>query len=144
MSTFNAPMRVGVTGTDTSGWVTTAQTADVVFGDNGTALTTMSLPRPYHMIEVYVDITTAFNGTGADTLAVGVTGDTDAFAAALDLSSVARVLASSDVSQLATFVDSTVGDPIDVVLTYTDANSDATAGAARVTILYMTPITPVV
>ena len=141
MSTFNAPLRVGVNGTSTSGWVLTAQTANVVYGDNGTALT-MSLPRPYHIIDFQTDVLTPFNDTGTDLLAIGVTGTTDAFAAALDLSAAGRVLASSDASQLANYVDLTVGAPIDVVLTYTGANSDASAGSARVTMLYMTPITP--
>jgi len=53
----------------------------------------------------------------------------------LDVASAARVLASSDASQLAELADVGTSD-VTVYATYTDSNSDASAGAATITILY--------
>jgi len=52
------------------------------------------------------------------------------------LSSAARVRGSSDASQLAELDDVGTSD-VTIYATYSDANTDATAGSARVTVVYV-------
>lgn len=134
MSFFNAPLQVGDTNDRvTAGWVAASQST-VVSGANATTAL-FSIPKPYNIIEIYVDVTTAF--TASTTMAIGITGTLDKFADALDVDAVGRVLASSDASQLANWSDATSGGKEDIIATLTGAAT----GTGRVTIVYTTPST---
>ena len=134
MSFFNAPLQVGDTNDRvTAGWVVASQSTVVP----GTAATTalFSIPKPYNIIEIYVDVNTAY--TASTVMDIGITGTTDKFADALDVDAVGRVLASSDASQLVNWNDATSGGKEDIIATLTGA----AAGSGRVTIIYTTPST---
>lgn len=118
------------------GYVAVAQSSLVGFADDGSAVDICVIPANSQIIEIYVDVLTAFDDTGSDLLDIGVSGTADLFAADLDLSSTGRILGSSDASQLANYDD--IGtSQITVQALYTGQNSDSTAGSARVTVLYI-------
>jgi len=112
------------------------QAANVVFGDDGTTTTIATLPANSQIIEIYVDVTTAFDAGTTNTLDLGDGSTADQFADALALGSVARVLATSDVSQITNLIDIGASD-VQVVATYNQTGTAATAGAATVTVVYV-------
>jgi len=95
-----------------------------------------TLPANSQIIDINVDVTTAFDAGTANTLDLGDGTTADKYADALALGSVARVLASSDVSQLTNLVDIGTSD-VALTATYNQTGSAATAGVAQVTVLYV-------
>ena len=145
-TTFSGPVKAGTikdttgstVGTDVAnvGSVVMTQAANVVFGDDGTTTTIATLPANSQIIEIYVDVTTAFDAGTTNTLDLGDGSTADQFADALDVSSAARLLATSDVSQIPNLIDIGASD-VQVVATYNQAGTAATAGAATVTVVYV-------
>jgi len=145
-TTFSGPVKAGTikdttgstVGTDVAnvGSVVMTQATNVVFGDDGTTTTIATLPANSQIIEIYVDVTTAFDAGTTNTLDLGDGSTADQFADALDVSSAARLLATSDVSQIPNLIDIGASD-VQVVATYNQTGSAATAGAATVTVVYV-------
>lgn len=145
-TTFSGPIKAGTiknttgttVGTDVQnvGSVVMTQAANVVFAADGTTTTIATLPANSQIIEIYVDVTTAFDAGTTNTLDLGDGTTADQFADALALGSVARVLATSDVSQITNLIDIGTSD-VQVVATYNQSGSAATAGAATVTVVYV-------
>ena len=145
-TTFSGPVKAGTikdttgstVGTDVAnvGSVVMTQAANVVFGDDGTTTTIATLPANSQIIEIYVDVTTAFDAGTTNTLDLGDGSTADQFADALDVSSAARLLATSDVSQITNLIDIGASD-VQVVATYNQTGTAATAGAATVTVVYV-------
>lgn len=118
------------------GYAVVSQSATVAYTNAGTAVDICVLPANSQIIEIYVDVYTAFNSSGTDLLDIGVSGEANRFADNLDLSAQARLRATSDVSQLAELDD--IGtSQITVQATYAQSVADASAGSARVTVLYI-------
>lgn len=144
-TTFSGPIRSGTikntTGTTVGtnvanvGNVVLSQTGTIAYTDDGTAVAIATVPANSQIIEIYVDVLTPFDGTGTDLVDLGDGTTANLYADNLDVSSAARVLASSDVSQLAELDDVGTSD-VTIYATYTDANSDASAGSARITVVY--------
>ena len=144
-TTFSGPVKAGTikdttgstVGTDVAnvGSVVMTQATNVVFGDDGTTTTIATLPANSQIIEIYVDVTTAFDAGTTNTLDLGDGSTADQFADALDVSSAARLLATSDVSQIPNLIDIGASD-VQVVATYNQTGTAATAGAATVTVVY--------
>jgi hypothetical protein len=145
-TTFSGPVKAGTikdttgstVGTDVAnvGSVVMTQATNVVFGDDGTTTTIATLPANSQIIEIYVDVTTAFDAGTTNTLDLGDGSTADQFADALDVSSAARLLATSDVSQIPNLIDIGASD-VQVVATYNQTGTAATAGAATVTVVYV-------
>ena len=145
-TTFSGPVKAGTIrnttgttdGTDdaNTGWVLMAQSANVVFAATATATEICTLPANSQIYQIAVDVTTAFDAGTTNTLDLGDGSTADQYADALDLSAAARVLATSDVSQIGNLIDIGTSD-ITVTATYTQTGSAATAGAATVTVLYL-------
>jgi hypothetical protein len=145
-TTFSGPIKAGTikdttgstVGTDVAnvGSVVMTQATNVVFGDDGTTTTIATLPANSQIIEIYVDVTTAFDAGTTNTLDLGDGSTADQFADALDVSSAARLLATSDVSQIPNLIDIGASD-VQVVATYNQTGTAATAGAATVTVVYV-------
>ena len=145
-TTFSGPVKAGTikdttgstVGTDVAnvGSVVMTQAANVVFAADGTTTTIATLPANSQIIEIYVDVTTAFDAGTTNTLDLGDGSTADQFADALDVSSAARLLATSDVSQIPNLIDIGASD-VQVVATYNQTGSAATAGAATVTVVYV-------
>lgn len=145
-TTFSGPIKAGTirnttgttVGTDVAntGFVLMAQSANVVFGDDGTTTTVATVPANSQIFQITVDVTTAFNAATTNTFDIGDGTTADQFADALDVSSAARLLATSDVSQIPNLIDIGTSD-VNVVVTYNQTGTAATAGAATVTVLYL-------
>lgn len=145
-TTFSGPIKAGsiknTTGTTVGtnvanvGSATLSQANTVTFGDDGTETVVAYIPADSQIIEVYVDVLTAFDAGTTNTFDVGDGDTVNQFADALDVSSVGRVLGSSDASQLGNYDDIGTSD-IPLTITYNQSGSAATAGEALVTVLYV-------
>ena len=146
ITTFSGPIKAGTirnttgttVGTDKAnvGFVLMAQSGNVVFGANGSTTVVATLPANSQIYQIAVDVTTAFDAGTTNTLDVGDGVTADKYADALAAGAQARVLATSDVSQIGNLVDIGASD-VDVTVTYNQTGTAATAGAATVTVLYL-------
>ena len=145
-TTFSGPVKAGTinntTGTTVgtnvanTGFVLMAQSANVVFEANGTTTDIATLPANSQIFQITVDVTTAFDAASTNTLDLGDGSTADQYADALALGSLARVLATSDVSQIGNLIDIGTSD-VTVTATYNQTGTVATAGACTVTVLYL-------
>ena len=145
-TTFSGPVKAGTinntTGTTVgtnvanTGFVLMAQSANVVFEANGTTTDIATLPANSQIFQITVDVTTAFDAASTNTLDLGDGSTADEYADALALGSLARVLATSDVSQIGNLIDIGTSD-VTVTATYNQTGTVATAGACTVTVLYL-------
>jgi hypothetical protein len=138
-TTFSGPIKAGSVREGASanvGFVLMAQSANVVFGDNGTETVVATLPANSQIYQIAVDVTTAFDAGTTNTFDIGDGSTADQYADALAVGSAARVLATSDVSQIPNLIDIGTSD-VNVTVTYNQTGTAATAGAATVTVLYL-------
>ena len=145
-TTFSGPIKAGTlkettgstVGTDVAntGFVLMAQSANIVYAANGTTTTIATLPANSQIFQITLDVTTAFNAGTTNTIDFGDGTTADKYADALAAGSQARVLATSDVSQIGNLIDIGTSD-IQVVATYNQSGSAASAGAATATVLYL-------
>ena len=145
-TTFSGPIKAGTlkettgstVGTDVAntGFVLMAQSANIVYAANGTTTTIATLPANSQIFQITLDVTTAFNAGTTNTIDFGDGTTADKYADALAAGSIARVLATSDVSQITNLVDIGTSD-VQVVATYNQSGSAASAGAATATVLYL-------
>ena len=145
-TTFSGPIKAGTikdtTGTTVGsdkanvGFVLMAQSGNVVFGADGTETVVATLPANRQIYQIAVDVTTAFNAGTTNTLDIGDGTTADQYADALAAGAQARVLATSDVSQIGNLIDIGTSD-VDITVTYNQTGTAATAGAATVTVLYL-------
>ena len=145
-TTFSGPIKAGTikatTGTTVGedkanvGFVLMAQSGNVVFGANGSTTVVATLPANSQIFQITVDVTTAFDAGTTNTFDIGDGSTANLYADALAAGSQARVLATSDVSQIGNLIDIGTSD-VDVTVTYNQTGTAATAGAATVTVLYL-------
>ena len=145
-TTFSGPVKAGTISNTTgstvgtnvanTGFVLMAQSANVVFEANATTTDIATLPANSQIFQITVDVTTVFNAASTNTLDLGDGSTADQYADALALGSLARVLATSDVSQIGNLIDIGTSD-VTVTATYNQTGTAATTGAATVTVLYL-------
>ena len=145
-TTFSGPIKAGTLkettgstgGTDVAntGFVLMAQSANIVYAADGTTTTIATLPANSQIFQITLDVTTAFDAGTTNTIDFGDGTTADKYADALAAGSLARVLATSDVSQIGNLIDIGTSD-IQVVATYNQSGSAASAGAATATVLYL-------
>lgn len=138
-STFSGPIKSGPTREGASanvGSVVLRQTNTLTFADT-VAKTLFYLPANAKIIDVYVDVQTAFNSTGTDLVTVGTAADTNAFADAVDVSTAGRKLGSADTTVRGLQYAGVGTADIAIQGLYTQSIADATAGAANITVLYV-------
>lgn len=138
-TTFSGPIKAGSVREGASanvGFVLMAQSANVVFGADGTETVVATLPANSQIYQIAVDVTTAFDAGTTNTFDIGDGSTADQYADALAVGSAARVLATSDVSQIPNLIDIGSSD-VNVTVTYNQSGTAATAGAATVTVLYL-------
>ncbi len=133
-TTFSGPVKAG--STSNVGFALMAQSTKITFGANGSTNVVATLPANSQIFQITVDVTTAFNAGTTNTLDIGDGTTADQFADALALGTAARVLATSDTSQIPNLVDIGTSD-VSVTTTYNQTGSAASAGAATVTVLYI-------
>jgi hypothetical protein len=138
-TTFSGPIKAGTIREGASanvGFVLMAQSANVVFGANGSTTVVATVPANSQIYQIAVDVTTAFNAGTTNTFDLGDGATADKYADALAVGAQARVLATSDVSQIGNLIDIGSSD-VDVTVTYNQTGTAASAGAATVTVLYL-------
>ena len=127
-------LNTGIGDLEAFGSVVVAQSALLTFNDTS-AKNLFVIPANSQILNIYVDVLTVFNSDGTDLVDIGVSGTSDLFADALDVSSLGRKIGSSDVSQLLNY-DDTGAAQIIVQGIYAAGGSAASTGNARVTIVY--------
>ena len=145
-TTFSGPIKAGTlkdttgstvgTNVANTGFVLMAQSANIVYAADGTTTTIATLPANSQIFQITLDVTTAFNAGTTNTIEFGDGTTPEKYADALAAGSIARVLATSDVSQITNLVDIGTSD-VRVVATYIQSGSAASAGAATATVLYL-------
>lgn len=119
-----------------TGYGVMSQSKQVTFAADGTETVIGTLPANSQIVEIYVDVSTAFDAGTTNTLDLGDGTTADKYADALDVSSAGRLRATSDVSQIGNLVDIGTSD-VALTATFNQTGSAATAGTAQVTVLYV-------
>lgn len=110
------------------------KTRSLFFTTNGTATHLFNLPPHSVILRFMVEVVTAFNDSGTDLLDIGSSGTADAYANDVDLSTAGQVI----VEESALGLTATRG-VTEVFGKYSGQNSNATAGEARVSVVYASP-----
>ncbi len=139
-STFKGPIQAGTvrSGAATAvntGKVVLSQTNTITFADT-TAKNLFVLPANAQIVEVYVDVSTAFNSSGTDLITVGTAADPDAYVDDANGATTGRKLGSADATALANMATVGTADAL-IQAVFTQSVADANAGAARITVVYV-------
>ena len=143
-TTFSGPLKAGpirhTTGTTVGenvkniGHVVMSQSVEVK-NTNVTDLSTgIVLPAKSHIIAIDINVEVAFNGGGADTMDVGIVGNSDLYVDNADVSAIGPV-ALGATGLCANWKNIGTSD-VRVAMKYIDASGNSSAGKARVTITY--------
>lgn len=136
VTTFSGPVRAG------TNWdLPTVNTGDMVLSQHATVThgvgrdTTLTLPASSQIIDIIVDVLTAFNSFTSDTLSVGIAIGGTQYASGVDVrTSAIRIRPTFTAAQLANLQNITTNVTVHINVTHVGAA--ATAGDARITILY--------
>lgn len=134
-TSFRGPLRTGTVREGASanaGFVVLSQTNTLAYTDT-TAKDLFTLPSGSQIVDIDIDVTTAFNGSTTDVVDVGKSGAANQFVNDADVSSTGR---KGGTQQLANWADIGTSD-VTVQGIYVDASGDATAGAAQITVRYV-------
>lgn len=124
---------VGNLATTSGGVMIQALRHDVRWTDT-TAATLFTLPANAVPIDIKVDVATGFTDSGTDLLDIGITGTANHFVNDLDIAATGRKAPT-----LANLGVSIGSSPVNVTATFIPQNSNAAAGRAVITILYLVP-----
>ena len=110
-----------------------SQTALIDFNTTLTSEAVFVLPKDGQIVDVVVDVLTAYNSATSATLTVGSASAGTQYAGAVDAKTAGRVRPTFTAAQLAAMDD--IGGNTSVYATVTSVGQP-TAGSARVTVLY--------
>ena len=143
-TTFSGPIKAGpishTTGTTVgtnvknTGHVVMSQSAKIVYTNVTDLSTNIVLPAKSHIIAIDVNVEVAFNGGGADTLDVGIVGNSDLYVDGANVAAIGPVALGT--TGLCTNWRNVGTSDVRVAMKYIDAGGGAGAGRARVTITY--------
>ena len=111
-----------------------AITATIAYTDTS-AVTIGTIPAGAQIIDVNIDVTTAFNAGTTNTVTVGKTGSAAAFVAATSVGSAGRASVATT-GVYSAWANVGTSDVDYATVTYSQTGTAASAGAARVTIVY--------
>jgi hypothetical protein len=107
----------------------------VAFDYTSTTVTIGTIPAGSQIVDINIDVTTAFDAAGTDLVTVGKTGSAAAYVAATSVATAGRAsVATTGVYSAWADVGNT--DVNYATLTYAYTSTAPTAGAGRVTIVY--------
>jgi len=115
------------------GGVLSAITTTVAY-TNATAVTIATIPANSQIVDIFIDTTTGFNAASTNTISVGKTGSAAAFVTATDVGTAGRESVATT-GVYSAWADTGSSDIV-ATATYAQTGTAATAGAARVTIVY--------
>jgi hypothetical protein len=111
-----------------------AITTTIAFG-NTSAVTIGTIPANSQIVFVNIDVTTAFNAGTTNNVTVGKTGTAAAYVTSTSVGSAGRASVAST-GVYSAWADVGNSDVDYATVTFTQTGTAATAGAARVTIIY--------
>ena len=114
--------------------VLSAITATIAYTD-AAAVTIGTLPAGAQIVDVNIDVTTAFNAGTTNTVTVGKTGSAAAFVAATSVGSAGRASVATT-GVYSAWANVGTSDVDYATVTFSQTGTAASAGAARVTIVY--------
>jgi hypothetical protein len=118
------------------GGVLSAVTNTIAYTDSA-AVTIGTVPAGAQIVSINIDVTTAFNAATTNTVTVGKSGSAAAFEASTSIGSAGRASVATT-GVYSAWADVGSAD-VPVTATYSQTGTAATAGAARVTIVYRYP-----
>ena len=101
---------------------------------NASAVTIATIPAGAQIVDINIDVTTAFNAASTNTVTVGKTGSAAAFVASTSVGSAGRISVATT-GVYSAWANTGTSDLV-ATITYSQTGTAATAGAARVTIVY--------
>ena len=114
--------------------VLSAITATIAYTDTS-AVTIGTLPAGAQIVDINIDVTTAFNAATTNTVTVGKTGSAAAFVTSTSVGSAGRASVAST-GVYSAWANVGTSDVDYATVTYSQTGTAASAGAARVTIVY--------
>jgi hypothetical protein len=105
------------------------------FDYTSTTVTVGTIPAGAQIVDINIDVTTAFNAAGSDEVTVGKTGSAAAFVAATSVASAGRASVATT-GVYSAWANVGTSDVDYATLTYAYTSTAPTAGAGRVTIVY--------
>ena len=115
------------------GGVLSAITTTVAYTDSS-AVTIGTIPANSQIVDINIDVTTAFNAGTTNTMTVGKTGSAAAFVASTSVGSAGRASVATT-GVYSAWADSGSSE-VTATATFGQTGTAASAGAARVTIVY--------
>ena len=107
----------------------------VAFDYTSTTVTIGTIPANSQIIDVNIDVTTAFDAAGTDLVTVGKTGSAAAYVAATSVAAAGRASVATT-GVYSAWANVGTSDVDYATLTYAYTSTAPTAGAGRVTIVY--------
>ena len=101
---------------------------------NATAVTIATIPAGAQIVDINIDVTTAFNAGTTNTVTVGTSASAAAYVTSTSVGSAGR--ASVATTGVYSAWANTGTSDVSAIITYSQTGTAATAGAARVTIVY--------
>jgi hypothetical protein len=101
---------------------------------NATAVTIATIPANAQIVDINIDVTTAFNAGTTNTVTVGTSSSAAAYVASTSVGSAGR--ASVATTGVYSAWANTGSSDLSATITYSQTGTAASAGAARVTIVY--------
>jgi len=114
--------------------ILSAITATVAYTDTS-AVTIGTLPAGAQIISINIDVTTAFNAGTTNTVTVGKTGSAAAYVTSTSVGSAGRASVAST-GVYSAWANVGTNDVDYATVTFSQSGTAASAGAARVTIVY--------
>ena len=143
-TTFSGPIKAGTmanttgstvgTNVKNTGQVLMAQTGSIANTNTSDKDMSMTIPANSQIVDIVINVETAFNGGGADTLDIGISGNSDLYVDNADVSAIGPVALGT--TGLCTNWKDVGTSDVAIAAKYIDANSDSSAGSAQITILY--------
>lgn len=138
-TTFSGPLasgdkEAGVSGGSNVGLVVLSQTAVLDQNSTTAVSNTFNLPADSQIVDIIVDVLTAFNSAVSATLTVGTAAAGTQYAGSVDAKTAGRVRPTFSAAQLAAMDDIDANTSVVATITPSGATS---AGQARVTLVYV-------
>jgi hypothetical protein len=103
---------------------------------NASAVSIGTLPANAQIVDINIDVTTAFDAGTTNTVTVGKTGTAAAYVASTSVGGAGRASVATT-GVYSAWANTGTAD-LDAIVTFGQTGTAATAGAARVTIVYKT------
>jgi hypothetical protein len=107
----------------------------VAFDYTSTTVTIGTIPAGSQIVDINIDVTTAFDAAGTDLVTVGKTGSAAAYVAATSVAAAGRASVATT-GVYSAWANVGTSDVDYATLTYAYTSTAPTAGAGRVTIVY--------